>query len=125
MTGSTSGTSHHELSRMNITSWPPHVRAIVRAALLKAAAVASHTESVEAVRIVRLIDEVNEVNEMPDIRHNQPEEFVHAGNATEPELAAWEVAVERGLDVTRNDIRALLTAASAVAGRDTTEVPDA
>lgn len=44
---------------MNITGWSPSARAIVRAALLKAAAVASHPESVEAVRIVRMIDEVN------------------------------------------------------------------
>lgn len=39
------------------------------------------------------------------------EEFVHAANATAPELAAWEVAVERGLNISRNDVRALLKAA--------------
>jgi hypothetical protein len=49
-----------ELSRMNITSWPPRIRAIVRGALLTQARTCSHAESVEIVRIVRLIDEVNE-----------------------------------------------------------------
>jgi hypothetical protein len=45
------------------------------------------------------------------------EEFVHEANATWPEKAAWEVAIRRGLNISRNDIRAMLTAAGLL--RDT------
>jgi hypothetical protein len=51
--------SDRELWRMTITGWSPEYRAIIRKALLKAAADASQDESEAAVEIVWLIDEVS------------------------------------------------------------------
>ena len=40
---------------------------------------------------------------------------LHAGNVTPPEAAAWQVAVGRGLNISRADLRSLLEAALGVA----------
>jgi hypothetical protein len=45
------------------------------------------------------------------------EEHVAEAAMTAPEKAAWEVAVERGMNISHNDIRALLTAAGGTAQR--------